>query len=664
MRRYRNFFGFLAKFASYAIAGVLFSSPASADDARWSFPQQYIMSSGGVNLQTGRFIYSKTDISIGDMKFTRTWGEVPALGVNNRSLGILDGGGMAVGWVPLTAGWSHNFNQGVYYWWGSNTSLPRIYVVAGGKVYTFVQLSDGGIGPADQSTQGTRLELPSGNWVFTDRAGNVFSFFPHSAIPQGNNPGALNQLLQSVTYANGVRQDYSYRTDGRPRFIASNTGFAIGLEYDGNGNVSSACGFNLARGYADASTPCASAPIRTSYAYDAAGKTLTSVTDSTGQVVSMTYKSLQPTVNLLSCVTLPNSSTCEIRNTFNQQVGGGLDYSLPDQVTVQTKASGAIWSYTYNPQPDPMDVPVVLGQPRYSRSRMTDPNGAIYGFRFDRGHLTQHYTPGGTTEYRYAYRLVSIPFSGSEPTNLEYFDTLPGLMEPPEVNREFFAHDNRQNLIQHSYWPKNSANPAAPTTPGWDNCCIAPGIPAYPAGSITYTRTFLGDQGFTSIYAGMFVLGCGSGPADAKRCDKPLSLIDPDGNTTDYTYDTQHGGVLTETAPAVNGVRAQTRYTYAQRYAWVSAAGGGYVRAANPVWVLTQKSLCKTGAASGAGCAIAGDEVRTTYDYGPDSGPNNLLLRGAVEDATGAQLRTCYSYDWQGNRVSETKPRAGLGVCP
>ncbi|MFD2429324.1 hypothetical protein ACFSUK_16655 [Sphingobium scionense] len=147
-------------------------------------------------------------------------------------------------------------------------------------------------------------------------------------------------------------------------------------------------------------------------------------------------------------------------------------------------------------------------------------------------------------------------------------------------------------------------------------------------------------------------------------CNKPITQVDEKGNQTDFTYDGTHGGVLTETGPSVGGIRPQVRYSYAQRYAWIKNSGGGYSQAATPIWVLTQKSICKTGAASGSGCAIAGDEVVTTYDYGPNSGPNNLELRGVVEDATGLALRTCYGYDAMGNKISETKPRAGLGGCP
>jgi YD repeat-containing protein len=114
----------------------------------------------------------------------------------------------------------------------------------------------------------------------------------------------------------------------------------------------------------------------------------------------------------------------------------------------------------------------------------------------------------------------------------------------------------------------------------------------------------------------------------------------------------------------VNGIRPQTRYSYTQRYAWISNGSGGYVQAATPVWLLTAESSCRTSAWNGTACTVANDEVVTTYDYGPNSGPNNLLLRGKVVTANGISRRTCFAYDGQGNRIAETKPRAGLTSCP
>ncbi|HEX5182040.1 MAG TPA: hypothetical protein VFW19_02690 [Allosphingosinicella sp.] len=166
-----------------------------------------------------------------------------------------------------------------------------------------------------------------------------------------------------------------------------------------------------------------------------------------------------------------------------------------------------------------------------------------------------------------------------------------------------------------------------------------------------------------TIYSAVYPVDC----TNPKTCNHPASVKDGNGNETDYTYAPEHGGVLTETGPVVSGVRPQKRYTYAQRYPWVLNASGTYVRAANPIWVLTQTSFCKVGNpnSTNTGCANGStDQVVTTYDYGPDVGPNNLNLRGTVVDVGGLNLRTCASYDALGNKISETKPRAGLATCP
>jgi len=149
-----------------------------------------------------------------------------------------------------------------------------------------------------------------------------------------------------------------------------------------------------------------------------------------------------------------------------------------------------------------------------------------------------------------------------------------------------------------------------------------------------------------------------------KTCNQPDWTRDAQDKQIDYAYSTDHGGVRTVTGPAVDGVRPQTRYTYAQRYAWFKNGAGTYVQAANPIWVLTQESFCRTSASTGTGCSGADDEVVTSYEHGPNAGPNNLLVRGVAIAADGQTLRTCYSYDERGNRISETQPRAALTSCP
>lgn len=151
--------------------------------------------------------------------------------------------------------------------------------------------------------------------------------------------------------------------------------------------------------------------------------------------------------------------------------------------------------------------------------------------------------------------------------------------------------------------------------------------------------------------------------ANLKTCNRPKTSTDARGNTTTYTYDPVHGGVVTATGPAVGGVSPQTRYEYAQRYARLKNASGGHDPAATPIWMLVRERYCRTTQGSAAGCTGgAADEVVTEYDYGPDSGPNNLLVRGIAVMADGQTRRTCFAYDQMGRKISETKPR-GTGLA-
>ena len=102
-----------------------------------------------------------------------------------------------------------------------------------------------------------------------------------------------------------------------------------------------------------------------------------------------------------------------------------------------------------------------------------------------------------------------------------------------------------------------------------------------------------------------------------------------------------------------------------QRNAWIKNASGGYVQLATPIWLLSEERTCRTTATVGNACAGgASDEVVTTYDYGPNSGPNNLWLRGVAVTADGQTLRTCYTYDDYGRKLSETKPLGTGANCP
>lgn len=149
-------------------------------------------------------------------------------------------------------------------------------------------------------------------------------------------------------------------------------------------------------------------------------------------------------------------------------------------------------------------------------------------------------------------------------------------------------------------------------------------------------------------------------------CNLPTAVIDPRGNRADYTYNSS-GQVLTMTGapPTAGAARPVTRYTYTMRTAYILDSSGGTVAAGSPISMLTRKSECRTT----ENCVGTTDEVVTEYDYGPTSGPNNLLRRGVTVTAANSagQMevhRTCYRYNYFGDKVSETSPNAGLTSCP
>lgn len=151
--------------------------------------------------------------------------------------------------------------------------------------------------------------------------------------------------------------------------------------------------------------------------------------------------------------------------------------------------------------------------------------------------------------------------------------------------------------------------------------------------------------------------------SNMKTCNQPNWVIDRNGNRTDYQYSPVHGQVTRVIGPSVGGVQPVTRYYYTQRFAWYLGSSGTYIRDPQGVWLLTSTKSCKTGATVAEACSIANDEVTVLYDHGPDSGPNNLWLRGEAIQADGQTLWTCYGYDRFGNQISVTKSNPGLTSC-
>ena len=129
-------------------------------------------------------------------------------------------------------------------------------------------------------------------------------------------------------------------------------------------------------------------------------------------------------------------------------------------------------------------------------------------------------------------------------------------------------------------------------------------------------------------------------------------------------YYPEHGQVKSITYPAnKEGIRAQTRFTYAERSAtYFNAAGVKVLDEDHPIWMKITEEYCIKSAASGDGCTALNDEVVTTYEY---DHPNLLMTGMAVQTPDGTR-RTCYRYDKFGNQIGVTTPlgNTSVSVCP
>lgn len=551
-------------------------------------PQIYTMTPTGVNLQSGTFMRSKTDLAIGSLNFVRSW-EAHSPDPHKT----------------LSANWTHNFLLGARI--EGNNGMT---VFADGKTYQFRVNPQGVWQPwnIDQfNTNGMGAELTgtiNGPLTFRNQNGDVHTI-------------NASRRTTRVDLADGTRVDLGYDALNRLRTVISNRGDAIVLDYNTGGRIQTACGYNIADAYVGAATTCAASGLKVGYAYSAAtNPLLASVTDLSGTTTSFRYEG-----NNLTCITVPGTQTCEVTNFYGPQ-GDDPALTMPNQVRRQVMATGEQWSFFYLNQ-NLNEMPRQPGQVFYSSAEATDPMGNTIAADYENGQVRSLYTPeGGGYEWNGLYLKSFTAFSG---------------------RKQVLGYDRRGNVLS-----------SRRVGPGEADITSATGYP---------------DDN-----SGFLPTGCIA--ASQKLCNKPMYRIAPNGIVgpnvtlennpyrTDYTYDPAHGMVLTETGPAVGGVRPQKRYRYEQRYAGVKNSAGAIVQAASPVWLLVEEAMCKTGAAPA--CVGTADEVRTLYEYGASGTANALRLKGRVVDHGSGRLnlRTCYAYDAQGNKVSETTPRAGLAACP
>jgi YD repeat-containing protein len=579
-------------------------------------PTYTLTDPNGVNLTSGKPTAQLADVAIGSKENRLTHTLVTAYeGAYQAAISFVDS---YTGKLHYTYAWDDSGPCS-----GGSLALD---VNIGGSAERMCGPS-GGPYVAQRSTGSTLVSNGDGTLTYTQNDGAKFLFGTPGLLTRITTPdgrvttltyksavvsGVTRYRLQSVTRNDGLQLKYSYASNAPPTAPPPNAWW----------QVASVRAVNNAVDYCDpAADTCVFTqawPIATQTWTTSGSLKYFTVVDSGGRSTRFTigiptltngvYGPQGPTayvVDQLLAVRWPTSPTVDSVTYTFCAVGG--EYNCMHEGVKKVTVAGVPWTY---PATSSTGAPFLFIQ--FTANR---PDGGSRSIMLQHGNSAA----GPLSSYSDGIGLQTFYFEGSLSNRLTSVVTADG-------DTVSYLYDARGNTTQETHTPVvGSTLPQAITYANYDSVC-----------------------------------------SNALTCNKPNWIRDPKGNQTDFAYDPQHGGLLSVTLPPAlpGSPRPQTRYTYVQRYAWYKNASGAVVQAASPIWVLSTSKVCRTSAALGSGCTIPGDEVTTTYEYGPTSGSNNLFVRGIAVTADGVTRRTCYGSDIFGNRISETSPKAGLVSCP
>ncbi|MFN3389189.1 MAG: hypothetical protein ACK40O_09655, partial [Allosphingosinicella sp.] len=585
------------------LATAALSVQASAQDKVLSPPpEKFAIAPGGVDMRSGRYVYEHTDLTIGAeggaLTLTRTlaqpvWGHTNPFGNFSHNWDIL----LVEKRVNITENeFKHHAGRPDYQMevvFGGRTEAFRAYGSAG---YGFDQTSRSGYATLSYSGD----KATSAVYTYKTGDGTVAVFRP---INSGDCSIHLRcAYVSSVTHADGTRFAFTYDTAGganstRLRRVTSNRGYALHFDYSG-AFVTRSCVFNIAQAPPPTAGSCpAGMQARAAYSY----VTVTTASGAKTRLATM----IDPTNATWQFANSPGSigfhrpgeSTPWLTNTFVERMNP--DELIEEIVSSQSFADGSSYSYQWDETPF---VPHVI--PSIAGGSFTDQDGHTttleYGF-------PQVYRPtGGYGDVDENGGLTAI-----------VWQVTPGPIKITDPLGRITLNDYCDPAAMGcavTPMPVSTTDPEGiKTVMNWDYSV-----------RVLLATTQVAKAGALPAIVQSATYNCT--PATIAHCTKPTQITDAKGNKTDYSWSAAHGGLLKVQLPAVTpgvagaaAVRPETRHEYVQRYAWISNGAGGWTQAATPVWLLSATSTCPNSASTGnpsSPCAIAGDEVRTVYDYG------------------------------------------------
>lgn len=586
-----------------------------------------------VSILSGKVQYSIPALKLGDVSFTPyTYnGKFAKGGVIDQNYGWIE---QCQGVLPSAGGYSGAFTCAV-----AHTSGYGIQVIHGEERATFVF---GGSSYQSYTNDGSTFVDNGSTCTWTKRDGTKVVYV---AYHEGSNPICKSNNISKIIYPDGRIATYHYygSFSTSPHAwspilsIVTNSGYMLKYNYSGTPKFGSQTSVTAINRAFEACDPTA-LTCSLSNPWPTAKLTFQDKMMST----SDGFPSISPSYNPFRHYTFTIEEASQRKHVFElDSYFRVISYQPPEATTPQVTyklCSNLVGDVLRNCfgqtqwyHHSPFDVPPLLFDQVESATR----NGKVWSYfpQYTVGQL-----PYNSTWQRWANdpRGGFILANGNSTPGTE---TLYG-----GSTRQIQLRDG--TTVDFAYSIANQ--PVLVTTPSGVKTQYTYGV----RGNLEkVTKIPLAGSGQSSIVqSAIYPASC----ANLVTCNKPTAAIDGNGNRTDYTYDPVHGGTLTVTLPAVSGGRPETRYTYTQRKAWYLGSNGVMAADSNPIWVLATESECvKDGA-----CTMV-----TTYEYGPNSGPNNLLVRGKAVTADGVTLRTCYGHDKQGNVIWEAAPKANLSSC-
>lgn len=482
---------------------------------------------------------------------------------------------------------------------GGTTSATLHFL--GGTV-NFTKNSSGVFVPINGD--GSTLTITSSTWTYTARDGTQILF------STGLAGGLAKARITTIKKPDGEELTYHYRVENPPPCPVDETCLNMGPAVRVQ-SVTSNLGYQL----------------KAAYASDVAWLDRMSQDPEFNRLVKVVAVNrgtdyCAPTAD--SCAASPGSPELVLgTSTAGTTTTDTVADNLANTVTVETAGTGP----TSIKSPDDPAVDVALTY---------DANGRVATLARGGGTWTYTYSDSGSQRTT----VVAQPLGGSR-TYVSDLNLRRLLSETDELGRTTsFQYDSSGRLSRK-------------TEPEGNYVQLT-----YDArGNVTETRhvakpgSGLADIVTTAAYL--------STCSNMKVCNKPTSTTDARGNVTDYTYDANHGGLLTVTspAPATGAVRPQTRFTYTALNAYYKNNLGSIIASPTAVYKLTAVSACQTQSS----CAGTANEVKSTISYGSTGVANNLLpVSVSKGDGTGALTATeTRAYDFVGNLTSVDGPLSG-----